>query len=238
MSVDTVADVYQKIGAPYNLSTDAYSNTYIGVPAPTVETASVVNPSVGDGLPGTLLPGVNILSKTQQFDDAIWTKTRVTVTANAIAAPDSTLTADKIVETAINNTHTINGALVPTTAGLPYIWSLYAKAGERSNVRIRAASNVTFLGDVYADLLSGMLIFATRADLSSPVVGIVNAGNGWYRIWMRITMPVGTTGASLNAWLADSGINTTYLGDITKGLYLWGAQLEQSNTLGGYTAVA
>ena len=38
----------------------------------------------------------NLLLRSEEFNDASWTKTRSSATANAIAAPDGSLTADKI----------------------------------------------------------------------------------------------------------------------------------------------
>jgi hypothetical protein len=239
MSTDTVADIYQKPGAPYSTSTDAYSSTTIGAAAATVEAASVVCPTIANALPPVLLPGVNILTKTQLFENAVWTKTRASVTANAIAAPDLTLTADKLVEDATaNNTHTLNGTAATTVAEANYIWSIYAKAGERTRIRLRAATNITFLGDMIVDLLTGTVVWAGRANLVPAVAGIIDAGNGWYRLWMRIPTQPLSVSSSLNVWLVDTGLNTTYDGNGTSGVYLWGAQLEQSDTLHAYTAVA
>ena len=39
---------------------------------------------------------VNLLTRTEQFDDGVWVKTGVTVTPNAAAAPDGTLSADLV----------------------------------------------------------------------------------------------------------------------------------------------
>ena len=40
----------------------------------------------------------NLLTYSEQFDNAVWTKSNASITANAIIAPDGTLTADKLVE--------------------------------------------------------------------------------------------------------------------------------------------
>lgn len=236
MSTDAVADVYQKAGVAYSLSADAYSSTTIGSAAPSVETASVDNPAIGGGIPASLLPGVNLLQKTQLFDNAYWTKLRSTVTANVTTAPDGTLTADKLVEDSSTNTHTLNNTSVPATVGLNYIWSVYAKAAERSRFRLRAGSDVGFVGDVIADLLNGSLIGVS--GVTGVTGGVIDAGNGWYRLWVRAQMPVGITGSTFQMWLIDTGVNTNYAGNSASGLYLWGAQIEQSNLLSAYTAVA
>ena len=40
----------------------------------------------------------NLLLRSEEFDNANWTKSRATVTANAATAPDGTSNADKLVE--------------------------------------------------------------------------------------------------------------------------------------------
>jgi len=40
----------------------------------------------------------NLLQYSQEFDNAYWTKSATTVTANATAAPDGTTTAEQIAE--------------------------------------------------------------------------------------------------------------------------------------------
>jgi hypothetical protein len=238
MATDAVADIYQKPGVPYSLVTDIYSTTAIGGATPTVEAASVVNPIIADGLPGTLLPGVNLLQKTQVFDDVYWVKTRTTVTANAIAAPDATLTADKLIEAVSTaNTHTLSAANVVATSDLPYIWSVYVKAGERTRIRLRGGWTSGFLGDLFVNLLNGSVINATTAALTMPIVGVINAGNGWYRIWMKLVTSPLTTFVTFQLWMVDVDTNTTYIGDGVSGVYIWGAQLEQANALHAYTAV-
>jgi len=42
---------------------------------------------------------VNLLTKTEQFNDAVWVKSGATVTANAAVAPDGTVTATRLVTT-------------------------------------------------------------------------------------------------------------------------------------------
>ena len=87
---------------------------FIGPPAGGFD-GSITNISVRE-LPGThalqatsasrpvLRSRYNLLEQSEVFDNAYWTKTNSTVTANAGVAPDGTTTADKlIVNNAINS---------------------------------------------------------------------------------------------------------------------------------------
>lgn len=62
---------------------------------------------LGHGPPEAGLPR-NVLRYTEQFDNAVWTKTGSSISANAITAPDGSLTADQIVENTANTVHRIS----------------------------------------------------------------------------------------------------------------------------------
>src|SRR3990167_4931904 len=51
--------------------------------------------------------GQNLLTRSEEFDHADWVKTGLTVSANAIAAPDGNLTADQLVEDTSTGEHKI-----------------------------------------------------------------------------------------------------------------------------------
>jgi len=56
---------------------------------------------------------VNLLTKTEQFDDAVWSpSTRIVVTPNDTISPNGLQTADKIAETADNGTHRVTQSVI------------------------------------------------------------------------------------------------------------------------------
>jgi len=73
----------------------------------------------------------NLLTFSEQFDNAAWTKTNATITANSTTAPDETLTADKLVENASTGDHrTFQGFTV--SSGVVYTFSVYLKNSGRN----------------------------------------------------------------------------------------------------------
>lgn len=179
----------------------------------------------------------NLLLQSQTFDNAIWIKTAVTVTANADVAPDGTSTADKIIGTATTGFHACRQDFTYTT-GLVYTLSVFAKAAEYSNL-------------IIADLVSGT--FACTFDLSAGTAGtplggapftsvtasIQNIGSGWYRCVLTGTSNTSAlrspsfVGYPAGATLSANGAQ--YTGDGTSGILLWGAQLEQRSAVTAYT---
>lgn len=169
----------------------------------------------------------NLLQKSQDFTDAVWIKLGATVTADAASSPDGTTTADKLVETAVNSQHRLTQAIADAEIGAMYTGSIYVKAAERTKVWIR------LIGVVVS---SGAIVELTDGTMSS-VTGTIsrtNVGNGWWRI--VVTGAASTATPSILANVVDAAGATTYLGDGTSGILLWGAQLEKNSTATIYNA--
>jgi hypothetical protein len=173
----------------------------------------------------------NLCLRSETFENATWAKGSVTVTSNALASPDGAVTADKLVETATTTTHVIaqNFTVVDATT---YTFSVFVKAGERTRIRLRfgsSGSGGTFFGDCTFNLATGAIM-----SQSGVTAAIADVGSGWYRI--SATDVTSGTALAPSLWLMDATSATTYAGDGTSGLYLWGAQLEESSAPTGYVA--
>lgn len=172
----------------------------------------------------TLLEGTrgtpNLFSHSEQFDNAAWTKSGATVSANAATAPDGTATADKVVETATTGNHDVRRSIA-TTAGTVYAFSVYARAGERTRLRIHTWTPFTY-GALF-DLATGTAGPASGV-LTPAGYGIEAVGGGWYRCWVNHTAD--GTAVTFAAVLTDAAAGSGYTGDGSSGLFLWGAQAE------------
>jgi hypothetical protein len=187
-----------------------------------IQTAAIDAPRF-DYNPTTLAPlgllieeqRTNLFTYSEDFANAAWQPTRASITANTIVAPDGTLTGDKLVEdTTANSTHTIRQNF--TAAVGTYTYSVFAKAGERAVLQcVRNNSNIDLITHVF-NLATGV---ATGNGAS-----MTSAGNGWYRCVGVIT--VNTAASTGVLFSLNNGSTTTYTGDGTSGLFLWGAQLE------------
>jgi hypothetical protein len=176
----------------------------------------------------------NLLFQSQDFDNASWSKTRTTVTANAVLAPDNTTTADKLLEdTTASSSHFISQNQT-LTANLFYILSVYAKAAERSRIVLRVGNSTNWVAgtpSVGFDLSTGILFSVSGDSTSSGTIEPV--GNGWYRC--SIIAQFGTTTASGGLVInLDNGASITYTGDGTSGAYIWGSQIESGSKISSY----
>lgn len=163
----------------------------------------------------------NLLTYSEDFSNAAWTKIRTTISANAITAPNGTLTADKLVEdSSAASTHLATADGVVINNATKYTFSVYLKAAERKY----AVLYLTGTGKgKYFDLENGIV----GGDfVSAPIsAAIESVGNGWYRC--SIVSDSTSTSTSARIYLADTISNTSYTGNGTSGLYIWGAQLNE-----------
>lgn len=194
------------------------------------------DPATGESL-GLLIEEArtNLVLRSEDFANAAWSKGGVTVTANNAAAPDGTVTADLMLETASPDNHFLNyaTAITFTTA----TQSFYVKPNGRTNVALRTIIGANDWFAVVFNLTGNGSVTQTSTGSStafSAVSGtITNAGNGWYRISVTATQPSRTVFAgivdlcttSTPTLRAIDGVEL-YSGDVTKGVYVWGGQVE------------
>ncbi len=174
----------------------------------------------------------NLWLRSQEGSDAQWVKLRSPVSANTVAAPDGTTTADTLVEDgSAATTHLLRQDL-NVTSGTSYTATFWAKAAGRTQVSFQFGSdNACFAFEAGLFTLSGA---GTAATLSgSPLATSIQAfPNGWYRCRVSATAAA-TALAGLRIFLADGG-TTSYNGDSASGVYLWGAQFEAGTFASSY----
>jgi hypothetical protein len=168
----------------------------------------------------------NLVLQSEAFDNAAWTKTNATITDNATAAPDGTLTADKLVETAALGDHAVARVGGMATAGI-YTLSVFAKAGERTRIAIGNSSAAHY---AIFDLSLGTVVQASQGTVTNGTISSIDA-NGFYRVSCTITV---ASAASAVFNLVSTGTTISYTGDGTSGLFIWGAQLETGDIATNY----
>jgi len=170
-----------------------------------------------------LIEGVrtNLLTYSEQFDNAAWIKSNTTVTANIATSPDGTLNADKLVEDTSNSTHRIAQSAI-TFTGVAYTQSVFAKSdGSGRFLRMFRASG-TYNFAVF-DLTNGVVYAQGGSNIISTKIEAYT--NGWYKCSSTFTTAFGNIASYIA--LQNGGLDS-YLGDGTSGIYIYGAQLEAS----------
>lgn len=169
----------------------------------------------------------NLLTKSEEFDDAIYAKTGVSITPNILTAPNGTMTADKMIEGAAGSFHNITYTVSLSSNVLRTV-SIYAKAGERNWIRIQADDGNTTSANANFDLSAGVVGNTSVGGAATVSSSISPAGNGWYKCMMTYTLTSATTTRIIYILRTGDGTGTSsYSGNGTSGAYFWGAQLEQ-----------
>jgi hypothetical protein len=184
------------------------------------------NPVTGESL-GLLIEEqrTNLLLRSEEFENAAWSKVRSSITANTVVAPDGTLTGDKVIENTDNGSHDVNQSF-SVVSGTTYTLTMFVKAAERSfcEVKLNRTSSGNLFGgspSVRVNLETGAVLQTTNSLAHS----VVSVGNGWYRI--SITQTATGSGAQTPGTSIGQDESTfSYTGDGYSGIYIWGAQLE------------
>jgi PKD repeat protein len=149
---------------------------------------------------------VNLLTFSEQFDNAAWTKANATITPNATMAPDGTITADLVTASASSYAY---ARATGFSAGFTTA-SAYFKAGNGGVVTIDTGG--INANDVATFNVSTGVVVSNGINNSSAAIEAV--ANGFYRCSV-------TRASAITAlYFGKSGatINDTF--------YMWGAQLE------------
>jgi hypothetical protein len=178
----------------------------------------------------------NLVQQSADISNAYWVKAETTVTANAIAAPDGTMTAGKLIESTANSQHTLASASIAWAGNTQYTFTFYAKAGERSKFDLlfgTAGNWVNSERTIGFDLGTGTLLTAPNSPL---LASITPAGNGWYRCRMTATTVASPAASAAFIRMYDNANLSSYTGTAGYGLYFWGAQLEAGAFPSSYIA--
>ena len=160
-----------------------------------------------------------LVQYSEDFSNAYWTKEKTSITSNAVISPDGTLNASKLFEDSSNGLHRTYTDLITTVQGDDYTTSIFAKKGGRNIFGIQISNGAQPF--VWFNLDKGIV----ELQESSIVGKIESLPNGWYKCTATWNSSSATNDRAF-IQLAKSISSTTYTGDGTSGVYIWGAMLE------------
>lgn len=180
---------------------------------------------------GLLIEGAktNLCLQSQDFGTT-WAVNSCSVSANAIASPDGTTTADKLVEAAATARHYFSQSITKAASSIQYAVSAFFKSAERTFGCIRVSDGPQ-AGDARVNInlstgtLSSTVISGSGFSGASAIV--TAHSSGWYRVTLVFTSSTDTTlRVEFGADTDNDPAAFSYAGDGTSGLYIWGAQVE------------
>jgi hypothetical protein len=208
------APVYEE-GTLYGL--ELYGSNFMPSPMSFTRatTATRVN---ADGLV-ELVP-YNLVTYSEQFDNAAWAKAAASITANTTTAPNGTLTADTLTGNGTNASHYIQGSFNVSSSFTQHTISIYAKKNTNDFLQLNLAGGV-FGSPSFAnfDLNNGVVGLASGVTAS-----IQSVGNGWYRCSMsKLSGNIGS--APIWIFVVNSATSPDFeVNTLSTSVFLWGAQ--------------
>lgn len=172
----------------------------------------------------------NLNTYSEELNNTDWFRTGTSITANALAAPDGTTTADELIEDTSTGEHFTRSKLIVDLYPSTYVQSIYVHDSSTRDLTMRPVhlgdtSNTSQINfDISAKTFSGQA--GNAIDW-----GYEDIGGGWLRVWLAFTTTIIT---GIQTGFQCFNASTVYLGDGSSGLFLWGAQLEDSTAMTEY----
>lgn len=177
-------------------------------------------------------PGLatNAFTFPRELDNAAWTKTRATISADAAVAHDGTTTVDKLVEdSTASNTHAIERAFPMTVPDDTEVSvSFRAKAAERDEIRVNLRKkDGSTSATAFVDLTTG----AVGSIANGAFATVVAEPNDSYHITVSADVGSGSSAPVWFVFLSSGSETTVYSGDGASGLHLWDVRTDKDITL-------
>jgi hypothetical protein len=175
----------------------------------------------GGGCPSLLLEkqSTNLVTYSEQFDNADWVKNSTSVTANTATSPDGTQNADTINSISPGPNMKSPNATFTSTTNV----SMFVKYVSQQWVMLMSGGAVNDYAnfDIQNGVIGSVGSTASKAQIQ-------NFGNGWYRISVTFSGYSGNTNLYFGFIASGTSGWNTFDPNFNKSLYVWGCQIENS----------
>jgi hypothetical protein len=158
----------------------------------------------------------NLFTYCDDFNNAVWTKTRCTINSDSIDGPGPGIQMDAVVCSVDNDTHSVRTNITLTADD--WTFSAVFKAGDKEWIKV-----VDSITGAYAHFDLANVAIGTNGNGALPY--IEDLGDGFVLVVLKIT---GTAASHYwSVFVAENDNDVTFAGDgVTEDIYIWYAQCE------------
>ena len=163
----------------------------------------------------------NLLTYSNTFSDASWTRTNCSITPNNTISPDGSVNASKLTSNTTNDNFLYKA---PTAANGIYTFSCFVKYFDTNTINISLTDFVAGQAFGTFNFSSGTFIsVVTTGAWTNTTTNVITLPNGWFKISITSQKNAGT--------VVSSRIDSFAVGT---SVYIYGAQTEQGPTATEY----
>ena len=175
----------------------------------------------------------NLQIRSEEFDNSAWGKSRCTITANQIEAPDGSLTADKALCNASGSCSLTDAIAIGSTDDITF--STFIKRGNAQYCSVGFfdlgfSSSYRVVFDLHNEVITYELV--QGSVFTNTSVSVEKYSNGWFRICTS-ALSTGTTNIRNYIYPVVNG-PTSFDATSWEYSYVWGAQAELQRTCSSY----
>ena len=173
--------------------------------------------------------------RSEEIDNASWSKTNTTVTANQTTAPTGELTADKLSRTSTAANYVAGIVSKSVSSQLDAVSSFFVKQGQGDFIAFRAQGSYPNRADAIFQFSTKTLTTSEAgSDFTVTSSQVQDYGNGWYRLSVVYNTDAAATIQSILSPRATSGQVDATDTSTTAFAYVWGVQFEEGSSLSSY----
>jgi hypothetical protein len=171
--------------------------------------------------------GYNLAIWSEDLSQTTWNKSSLQVSPILINDPLGVASGRVLLETAVTSTHAVSRA-TSGVGGNTYTVSFWIKAQGRDNFRLTTTTGLNSR-QAWLNLATGTIVSQPTPFVNLTITPDIN---DWYLVSFTETAANATLQITIN--FSPDGSNITYLGDITKGMAIWGLQISETSTIKPY----
>lgn len=176
--------------------------------------------------------GPNLLTYSDQFDNAAWVKTECTITANGASAPDGSSDADILVENGATSGHYLSSPSIAVSASaMDYTFSIGVERNGRNWCWLQISEETSGTAAyAYFDLINGV-VGATGVGANWISVGTSVRSMGGNKFAVTISARKTNAATNIRAFVGAASADNvlSYAGGSGTALNIWRATLAQSS---------